>query len=169
MIQENRPWTDRDSDHHPQILIIGLGKMGQRLVIEAARSWKLSQSVEKKKIKVTVIDLNAEEKIRSLKNQNPRLDNLAEFRSINMDILSGDFDKAGELFRTEDSCNLDIAYICLDDETFSLQTGLRLNHQFRSHNLPIVMRMVESGGLALLLGDQSSQDDPDHFAKFKDL
>jgi len=73
-----------------------------------------------------------------------------------MDILSGDFDKAADIFRTGDDSNLDIVYICLDDETFCLQTGLRLNHQFRSQSLPIV-----------ILGDDLDNQNQNSFGNLK--
>jgi len=163
MVGGNPPWSHHSPDQAPHILVIGLGKMGQRLIIEAARGWKISNPDDGKKIKISIIDINAEQKLDSLKNQNPRLHNLADFQAINMDILSGDFDKVGELFSTTKGCTLDIVYICLDDETFSLQTGLRLNHQLRRYALPIVLRMVESGGLAMLLGDGLGDDDQNSF------
>jgi len=167
MLQENPPLSDHPPGQVPHILIIGLGKMGQQLVIGSARSWKLSSPDMAKKLEISVIDIAAEQKLQSLQNQNPRLHNLVEFQAINMDILSGDFDKAADIFRTGDDSNLDIVYICLDDETFCLQTGLRLNHQFRSQSLPIVMRMVESGGLALLLGDDLDKQNQNSFGNLK--
>ncbi len=168
MLGENPPGPDRSPGQPPRILVIGLGKMGQRLVIEAARGWKLTNPDAGNKIKVSIIDINAEQKLKSLKNLNPRLHNLAEFQGINMDLLSGDFDKVGELFSSDNGCTLDIVYICLDNETFSLQTGLRLNHQIRHHQIPIVMRMVESGGLALLLGgDKLNSQDQSSFGNLK--
>ncbi|MCJ7716792.1 MAG: NAD-binding protein [Anaerolineales bacterium] len=167
MLQENPPLSDHTTGQAPHILIIGLGKMGQQLVIGSARSWKLSNPNIDKKMEISVIDIAAEQKLQSLQNQNPRLHNLVEFQAINMDLLSGDFDKAAELFFTGDDFNLDIAYICLDDETFCLQTGLRLNHQFRSQSLPFVMRMAESGGLALLLGDDLDKQNRNSFGNLK--
>ena len=167
MLQENPPLSDRSPGQVPHILIIGLGKMGQQLVIGSARCWKLSNPDIDKKMEISVIDIAAEQKLQSLQNQNPRLHNLVEFQAINMDLLSGDFDKAAEIFLTGDETNLDIVYICLDDETFCLQTGLRLNHQFRSQSLPIVMRMVESGGLALLLGDDLDKQNQNSFGNLK--
>ena len=90
--------------------------------------------------------------------QHPRLlEKLGVFKSIDLDITSGDFDRVGESFLEDGLPKLDITYICLDDETLSLQTGLRLNHQFRKQQIPIVLRMVESGGLALLLGDGAGE------------
>ena len=162
MLQENPPLSDHSPGQVPHILIIGLGKMGQQLVIGSARSWKLSNPTINKKMEISVIDITAEQKVQSLLNQNPHLTKLVEFEAINMDLLSGDFDNAAEIFSTDDDTNLDIVYICLDDETFCLQTGLRLNNQFRSQKLPIVMRMVESGGLALLVGN--NQMDRDSFS-----
>ena len=167
MLQENPPLSDRSHGQVPHILIIGLGKMGQQLVIGLARSWKLSNPDMDKKMEISVIDIAAEQKLQSLQNQNPRLNKLVEFQAINIDLLSGDFDKAAELFFTGDDFNLDIVYICLDDETFCLQTGLRLNHQFRSQSLPIVMRMLESGGLALLLGDDLDKQNRTSFGNLK--
>jgi len=167
MLQENPPHSNRSPGQVPHILIIGLGKMGQQLVIGSARSWKLSNPEINEKMEISVIDIAAEQKLQSLQNQNPRLHNLVEFQAINMDLLLGDFDKASEIFRTGDDSSLDIVYICLDDETFCLQTGLRLNHQFRSQSLPIVMRMVESGGLALLLGDDLDKQNQNSFGNLK--
>jgi hypothetical protein len=161
------PQTDPGVREAPHVLVIGLGKMGQRLVLETTRSWKYSRGDADRKIKISVIDLDAGGKLDLLKNQNPQLGNFGEFQAINMDIQSGSFDQAGELFCTEDHCGLDIVYICLDDETLCLQTGLRFNHQLRRHKLPIVMRMVESSGLALLLGKDSSGDDLHSFSNLK--
>lgn len=159
MLQEYSSHSTHFPGRVPHILIVGLGKMGQQLVIASARSWQLSNSSAEEKIKISVIDITAEQKLQSLNNQNPRLHNLVEFNPINMDIQSGEFDKAADLFLTGNENNLDIAYICLDDETFCLQTGLRLNHQFRNHHLSIVMRMVESGGLAMLIGNGNPEND----------
>ena len=167
MVQGNPPWSENSTDLAPHILIIGLGKMGQRLIIEIARRWKLSNLDIDKKLKFSVIDFNAEQKLDSLKSQNPRLLNLGDFQAINMDILSGIFDKVGEKFNTNQGNILNIVYICLDDETISLQTGLRLNHQLRQQDIPIVMRMVESGGLALLLSNDPDFQDKNSFGNLK--
>jgi hypothetical protein len=159
MLQGNPPWKISPQNQRTHILVVGLGKMGQRLVVEAARGWRINNPDPDIKMQIFVIDLNAEQKLESLLIHYPRLKDLCEFKALTMDILSGDFERAGSLFIEGKTCNLDLVYICLDDETFSLQTGLRLNHQLRDHQIPIVLRMAESGGLSLLLGeDQSDQE-----------
>ena len=164
MLQGNPPWIREPRNQQPHILVVGLGKMGQRLVVEAARGWRLHQSAQEEKLHISIIDLDAEQKLESLKINYPRLADLCDLTPVNMNILTGDFERVGSLFIKGNSSILDLVYICLDDETFSLQTGLRLNHQFRPHPIPIVLRMVESGGLAMLLGE-----DPDANNSFRNL
>jgi len=152
MVQGNPPWADLDPQSSPHILVVGLGKMGQRVLIEAARGWQLNKPTIDKKIKFTLVDLNATNKLEGLLIQHPRLEKLGEYSPVDMDILSGEFDKLVNRFLDGSRCQPDLVYICLDNETLSLQTGLRLNNQLRKYRVPIVMRMVESGGLALLIG-----------------
>lgn len=151
MIQDYSPWAGLDPEKAPRILVIGLGKMGQRVIIETARGWQLDQDENPKKIKINLVDIEAEKKLGMLLNQHPRLENLVLFNPLDIDILSGDFDRLSELVLEGADQQLEACYVCLDDETFSLQTGLRLNHQLRKFQVPIVMRMAESGGLALLI------------------
>ncbi len=159
MLQENPPWIKETDNHQTHILVVGLGKMGQRLVVEAARGWRMHQAAPGEKLHISIIDLNAERKLEALQINYPRLNDLCAFNPVNMNILSGDFDKTGPQYIKEKTALLAVIYICLDDETLSLQAGLRLNHALRQHSIPIVLRMVESGGLALLLDkDQENQD-----------
>ena len=151
LVQENPPWVDLDPGTSPSILVVGLGKMGQLVIVETARSWQLNRNDPNRTIDFSLVDIEADKKLTLLKNQHPRLDKLASFNPLDMDILSGEFDKLGKDFIKNGNCKLDLCYICLDDEAFCLQTGLRLNHQLRKYRVPIVMRMAESGGLAMLI------------------
>jgi hypothetical protein len=159
MVQANPPWVDLDPECAPHLLVVGLGKMGQRVIVEAARGWGFNREDPTRKISFTLVDIEAEKKFSLLLNQHPRLDKLANFTSLDLDILSGEFDRLGEKFLHDGDCQLDQCFICLDDETFSLQTGLRLNQQFRKVQVPIVMRMGESGGLALLIDQGAGEGD----------
>jgi hypothetical protein len=157
MVHENPPWTDLDSSTSPQILVVGLGKMGQGVILEAARGWQIARKDPEQKMDITLVDIEADKKLYLIRNQHPRLDKLASFHTLNMDILSGEFDKLGEDLIENENSILDLCYVCLDNEAFSLQTGLRLNHQLRKFGVPIVMRMAESGGLAMLIEQGSNE------------
>ena len=159
MLQGNPPWKRGPGNQQTNILVIGLGKMGQRLVVEAARGWRIYQSAPDEKLHLSIIDHDAEQKIESLRINYPRLDDLCDFKPVNINILSGDFERVCSQFIENKTQKLDIVYICLDDGPFSFQTGLRLNHIIRPDPIPIVLRMVESGGLSLLLAEDSENND----------
>lgn len=157
MVQGNPPWGRNGATRTPRALIIGLGKMGQRAALEAARGWQLLNPEFEHKIDLTVVDREASRKLDALLIQHPRLEKLGIFTALDLEIDSGEFDRLGERFQEEGDCQLDLAYVCLDEETFCLQTGLRLNHQLRKYQVPIVLRMEESGGLAMLIENGSGQ------------
>ncbi len=159
MVRENPPWEKTAAGQVPRALVVGLGKMGQRVVVEAARGWQLLNSDGKGKIDLTVIDRDATRKMDALLLQHPRLGKLAAITSVDMEIESAEFDRLSEHFREGMETKLDLAYICLDDEAFCLQTALRLNHQLRKYRVPIILRMLESGGLARLIENASSESD----------
>jgi len=46
---------------------------------------------------------------------------------------------------------VDGIYICMDNDALGLHTGLTLHHKVRDQGIPVVVRMVEDAGLALLL------------------
>ena len=157
MVQENPPWENLAGGKVPKVLVIGLGKMGQRVVLEVARGWQILNDQGQDKIDLVLVDREASQKMEALLVQNPRLEKLGSYTGLDLDIESGEFDRLGERFQEGTECQLDLVYVCLDEETFCLQTGLRLNHQLRKYQVPIVLRMVESGGLALLIENGNRQ------------
>ena len=159
LVQSAPPWLNYHQDPSIQVLVVGLGKMGRRVVYEVSRGWKMQRDDLDQQVLITIVDLEAESKLKALIQQHPHIDNPARISPLNMDIQSLEFDRLGNLFLDDGKCKLDVVYICLDDESFCLQTGLRLNHQLRKFQVPIVLRMVESGGLSLLMNDKDIEMD----------
>lgn len=159
MLQDNPPWSISPPSEPIRVLVVGLGKMGQRLVVETARGWRMRNPDPGRKIHITGLDLDAERKCNSILVNYPQLAEVCVLEALEMDILSPDFDRLSSHFMRDHTCDLDTAYICLDNESFSLQTGLRLNYQLREHHIPIILRMAESGGLSLLLAEDESDHD----------
>jgi len=161
MLQSNPPWNNRPQHGPPHILIVGLGKMGHQLVVETARQWQGRERDTQEKIHISVLDLKANQKVDSLNHQYPRLEDVCVLEALEMDILSPSFERVSTHFMIDEQCELNAIYICLDNESFSLKTGLRLNHQLRDQRVPIILRMAESGGLASLLAEE--EDAPNAF------
>jgi len=156
MLETNPPWNISPQQGPTHILIVGLGKMGQRMVVEAARQWRVRKGDTQEKIHISVLDLEAKQKADALNHQYPRLGDICVLEALEMDIRSPAFERVSAGFMKDNQPELNAIYICLDDETFSLQTGLRLNHQLRDRRIPIILRMAESGGLASLLAEEEN-------------
>ena len=156
MLETNPPWNISPQQGPTHILIVGLGKMGQRMVVEAARQWRVRKGDTQEKIHISVLDLEANQKADALNHQYPRLGDICVLEALEMDIRSPAFERVSAGFMKDNQPELNAIYICLDDETFSLQTGLRLNHQLRDRRIPIILRMAESGGLASLLAEEEN-------------
>ncbi len=81
-----------------------------------------------------------------------------------MNVRSPEFQRGDFLSEMKNPEEIDIAYVCLDDDTLGLQASLILHRLLHKHKTPIVVRMAEKGGLATLL-----QGDVDGGSRFENL
>jgi len=137
-------------DHPPHVLLVGMGKMGENVVTRLASAWHSSYQNSKTSLRVTVIDLEAEEKLKSLEARYPHLAACCKFSTFSMDVTSSSFYEASYLNESHNR-GVDIAYICFDHDSLGLNAGLTLARLTRKQATPIVVRMIEERGLALLL------------------
>jgi len=149
------PWTDHDGKQlcNKHLMLIGMGKLGQSLVIQAASQWWEGRKNENQQLKFTIIDLDAVQKVKALCIRYPNLEEVSELNPLKMDVRSADFQRAGFLYDEGGNCNVDSIYVCMDNDSLGLHTGLTLYQKIRDHNIPVIVRMVENAGLALLLDD----------------
>lgn len=135
----------------PHLLLVGLGRMGESLVVHAARSWHIRYKENCGRLRITVIDYEAERKIESLYLQYPQLENVCELIPHQMDIHSPEFLRGKFLFNEQGRCEVTLVYICLDNDSAGLATGLNLLQRVRGCHIPIVVRMTHDAGLASIL------------------
>lgn len=151
MLGIGTPWNRTPGKKDYQALLVGLGKMGQSLAVEIAQKWRSSPSSEDGKLQLTIVDLDAEHKLHILETRYPLLGSTVTLKPLSMDINSAAFQGLADSFIKNGLCSLDSVYICLDDESLSLHTALTLNRKLREYQIPITLRMAESGGLSKLL------------------
>jgi hypothetical protein len=143
--------TSASQNSRPHIVIVGLGSMGQSLLVHAARSWQAERSSTSQKLRVTIIDKIAEEKKELLCLKYPQLADVCDLIPRQMDIYSPQFHKADFLFDSSGHCEVTSIYICVDNDSLGLYAGIVLLQQLRDENVPIVVRMIHNAGLAKLL------------------
>jgi len=139
----------------PHILLVGAGKMGEGLIIQAVQRWKSLELIKSQKLSISVMDLDARDKVSSLQLRYPGLDTFCELKPMQMDICSSDFYQK-DWFSSQDPAYTTV-FICLDDDTFGLLTALSLKDRMDKTKIPIIVRMTEDEGLAALVQDDNEK------------
>ncbi len=155
-------------DRPPHLLVVGVGRMGENLILEAARLWQgqnqapadsptakqegASPPVQTTKLHVTILDRKAAEKQEALFAHYPYLAAVCELHAVTMDVGSPAFRHGRFLLDNEGREGISHAYVCFDDDSLSFTTGLRLLERLRNHEhpIPIVIRLRHEAGLASL-------------------
>lgn len=156
---EKHPPFDIASHALPRIMVIGVGRFGESLVTRMAWTWRDRHRESGDRLELKLVDKNAAEKQRLLLLRNPFLGRICNLQSIPMDVRSPEFLEGTFLFNSEGLCELSRIYVCLDNDSLSVSTGLALLKRLSGHNVPIVVRMSREGGVGILLhsADRTSE------------
>lgn len=142
-------WIAEHERPHP--LVVGVGRMGESVIVHAARSWGRGEGAQGKRLRISLLDRDAESKKEMLRLQHPELEEFWELIPLEMDINSPEFQRAGFLFDSEGNRDVTIIYVCLDDDSRALSAALVLFKRLPDHRVPIIVRMVLDSGLSNLL------------------
>jgi len=154
-----------ESEIEPHILLVGLGRMGENIILHAAEKWATRRTTPASRLHFTILDRRATEKVESLGIRYPKLGEQCVFKPLQMEINSPDFERAAFLFNSQGKLNIDRIYICIDNDSIGLHAGLMLRLQLpQGADIPIVIRMSEETGLARLLEDHRS-----HLEEYRSL
>jgi voltage-gated potassium channel Kch len=143
----------------PNALVVGIGRMGESLLVELARRWSQLRGSGRDRICLTMVDRLAKAKHDFLLSEYPDLADTWDLVPIELDINSPRFQEGDFLLDTGEHGSIQRAYVCLDDDSLGLMAALRIQHQLNIHDrhVPIFVRTRHQGGLASLL---RSVDDP---------
>ncbi len=135
----------------PHLLVVGAGRLGQSLIVQAARSWWSSFRGAAPPLRITLVDRQAEQRVELLTLQHPLMGKACHLIPEPMDVHSPAFHRGDFLFHPDGHCPVTAAYVCLDGDSIALSTGLVLLQRLRGQRIPIVVRMSHLAGLATLL------------------
>jgi hypothetical protein len=133
------------------LLVVGLGRMGESLVVHAARDWHEQRGEARSTLHITVVDEAAAGKVRSLHSRYPQLPVSCRLIPVETRLGEPAFEEASFLFDEAGARHLDRIYVCLGDHARGLQAALALRRRLGQEEPPIVVRMPERVGLATLL------------------
>jgi len=140
------------------LLIVGLGRMGETLILEAGRLWRHGDAWQKgrQRLLVTAVDHNAGECVESLDGRFPQLKEICQLKPVslaNRDVA----DSCAYAF--DDAAPVSIAFVCPKDESFALETALRLYRRCfeKERTFPIVLRTTTGRAIKSLLPDHRAR------------
>ncbi len=134
----------------PHVLVVGCGRTGQDLIVQAARQWWREHRDSGERFWVTIVDWHALARLEGLRLRYPRLGDACEVTPVELDVTSPEFEHAAFLGGGDGVPAVTAAYICLDDDSRSLSAGLALLPRTRAAGILVVVRMMEEVGLATL-------------------
>ena len=135
----------------PHLLIVGLGSLGEQLVIHAARQWANVYEETGSKLIISVVDPNADKKITALCQDYSLVGKTCDFKAYPIDSNSPEFHRAKFFKKHARKPSVTHIFVCLEDETVGLRAALFLLEASRAENIQILVRMAEDAGLASLL------------------
>jgi hypothetical protein len=137
-------------DWTPHLLIVGLGRLGEALLVQAAARWKATGPDPGDRLRVVVVDKDASLHRQWIPLRYSDLDELAEVAFVEMDVRSPDFARGDFLAGLDLPRRVDVAYLCLDNDSLGMTAALALRECPRCAGVPIVVRMSQQAGLATL-------------------
>ena len=135
----------------PHLLVIGLGRFGESLVLHAAQRWRLDHRDGDDRLRITVIDEVAASRAGALAARYPRLETLCEIRPFTMSTRSPEFERGAFLEESDTDGGVTAVYVCTRSETVGLSAALSLRARLAGRGIPIVVRVGRETGLAALL------------------
>jgi hypothetical protein len=137
LLQRHLPFGGDGST--PHLLVVGLGRLGSRLVVEAARSWRLAGHAGR--LRVDVLDPAAERQIAAMLAAHPEVADACDLQVTRLPADPG----------------ASIVYVCVGNEAQALQTALEVNQSLTDPATRVVVRAETHEGIPMLLSTAGSQ------------
>ncbi len=164
LLDEYPPFSKTAGDYssRPHLVVVGMGHMGESLVVNAARNWWDRDRKSGERLRITLIDKEAKKEKESLCLRYPQLERVCDLVPVEVDIQTPEFERAEFLFDDHGRCDVTMVYVCLDDDSNALGAALMIRQRIRTLEVPIVIRMTHNAGLATLL--RGGEDKPEGLA-----
>jgi len=149
---------DRENtlDTQLHLLVVGLGDLGEALIVHAAQDWLLLGGGTHKRLPISVVDPQAEHKLEFLRLRFPLVESACRLMPHAYETAWPDFHNA-EFIKPPGSGNgnpsdpVTHAFICLDDTSHGIRVGYSLLKLLKNEQAQIMIRMTEDSGLAAFL------------------
>ncbi len=136
---------------NPRVIVVGLGRFGQAVIVETAIRWRLRFHRSNVKIRIEIIDEDATRKVSRLLQRYPFIAQVCDVNANELDIESSAFREGRFLLDGQFRVDASVVYVCLDDDRLGLSAALALLTKLGGRDVPVVVRTTQDKGLATLL------------------
>ena len=133
------------------LLIIGMGSMGESVMVHAAKLWKDTYGGSAKKLGITILDREAEALREMFLLRYPSLENHAVLTALSMDLQSPEFLRMLTAPPPIPGGRFTVIYCCVPDESLGLAAALEIRRSPAWAEIPTVIRTAHSRGLLSVL------------------
>lgn len=132
------------------IVVVGLGRFGENLILQAARQWHAENPGSGQRLRVSVLDQAAGTLAAAVSARHPWVHGVCELMPVEVDFTASEFTDARFLLDAQGNLDVDRIYVCVDNDSKGISVALSLYRHVKGRNVPIVVRMVHGAGLASL-------------------
>jgi voltage-gated potassium channel Kch len=133
------------------LLIIGMGSMGESVMVHAAKLWKDTYGRSAKKLGITILDRDAEVLRETFLLRYPSLEHHAVLTALSMDLQSPEFLRMLTAPPPIPGGRFTVIYCCVSDESLGLAASLEIQRSPAWAGIPTVIRTAHSRGLLSVL------------------
>jgi voltage-gated potassium channel Kch len=149
----DRTGIKKDDPWEAHLIIIGFGQMGESVLLQAA---KTSHFANEKKLHVRIIDRLADKKSKHFHSHYSQINSICTTEFIS--IEAEDPDLIENILRWSKNENTWTSIVvAIDDDAQALSCALGFLMKLDNPEIPIIVRMSEEEGLALLLGSEATK------------
>lgn len=144
LLHDHSPFPVDEAGSPPRVLLVGSSRLGQTLIAELARQWRAHPAADGRRIEITVVDPSAVDMLRRLHGRYPQLAHASQLTPVVAEL--DPFDPT-----SVSGCTPDIVYVCMAQDSSSLQVALRIGHAIADPACPVVVELVHSPGMAQVI------------------
>lgn len=154
-----------DAGAAPHLVVVGMGRFGERVVVAAAQHWGLDRPPGAR-LRVTIIDRSAEAKREAFALRYPHLAEVCELHGAALELDSAAFYRGDFLGDREARAAISAVYVCTDDDRAGLAAALVLDRHLAGCRAFVAVRLTQERGLAELLRAGDGEEELDRIRPF---
>lgn len=153
LLAAHPPFSGASADpmRPPRIVILGAGRLGREVAVQAARLWRERFPEGAKPLRVDLVDRAALDVAENLGLRRPGIEQFARVVPHPLDFASAEFARGAFLAADPEDGAPTVVYVLVGSDEVALSLALAVRHRLGGDPVAVVVRMARDAGLSRLL------------------